>query len=166
MPSSLLPHFIQKYWRKNVIWAPTIKQVKNHSPVSLRSRLPISWRCSGGSTGIPGPFMHYWIKILNTGSLPGVTWVTKDLVWVCTGVRLVVTTAEAVTDVTARTPCVEAMVTSSVDAAGAAAARGWLWTTWAVAVPPEVCKGTQTLLLHPRAPHTDMEPSGNGPGRL
>lgn len=70
--------------------------------------------------------MHYRKKSLNTGSLPGVTWVTKDLVWVCTGVRLVVTTAEAVTDVTARTPWVEAMVTSSVDAAGAAAARGWL----------------------------------------
>lgn len=70
--------------------------------------------------------MPYWEKSLHTRSLPGVTWVTRDLVWVCTGVRLVVTTAEAVTDVTARTPWVEAMVTSSLEAAGAAAARGWL----------------------------------------
>lgn len=52
--------------------------------------------------------------------------------------RLVVTTADAVTDVTARTPGVVAMVTSSVEAAGAAAVRCWVCTTCAVAVPPEV----------------------------
>lgn len=103
-----------------------------------------------------GPFMYPWKKSLNTQLLPGVTWVTKDLVWVCTGVKFVVTTADAVTDVTARTPWVDARVTSSVEAAGAAAVRCWVCTTCAVAVPPEVWKGTQSIFLTVSIPHIKL----------
>lgn len=72
--------------------------------------------------------------------LPWDTWVTRDRVGVCTAVRLVVTTAEAVTEVTALTPCVGARDTRS-EVAGEPTARGWVWTTWAGAEPPEVWKG-------------------------
>lgn len=100
--------------------------------------------------------MYPWKKSLNTRLLPGVTWVTKDLVWVCTGVKFVVTTADAVTDVTARTPWVDAMVTSSVEAAGAAAVRCWVWTTCAAAVPPDVWKGTKSLFFTASIPHIQL----------
>lgn len=51
------------------------------------------------------------------------------------------TTAEAVTEVTARTPWVGARDTrSDVAVAGEPTARGWVWTTWAGAEPPEVCR--------------------------
>lgn len=74
-----------------------------------------------------------------TSPLPWDTWVTKDRVGVCTGVRLVVTTAEAVTEVAARTPCVVAMDTRSVAAeAGEPTARCWVWTTGAGAELPDV----------------------------
>lgn len=72
------------------------------------------------------------------------------------------TTAEAVTEVTARTPCVGARDTRS-DVAGEPTARGWVWTTWAGVEPPEVWKGKMrthqvTAIWVERAPNS--QPKG------
>lgn len=62
--------------------------------------------------------------------LPGVTWVTIGRVCDWTGLRVVETTVDAVTGVTARTPCPAAMATTSAGAA-AVTALCCAWTTWA-----------------------------------
>lgn len=64
--------------------------------------------------------------------LPGATSVR---VWDWPGVRLVDTTADAVTGVTALTLWPVAMVTTSAGAAVVGTVLCWVWTTWAVAVP-------------------------------
>lgn len=52
-----------------------------------------------------------------------------------TGVRLVETTADAVTGVTVRTTCPEAMAATSAGAAAVGTALCCACTTWAAAVP-------------------------------
>ncbi len=72
---------------------------------------------------------------------------TSVRVWDWPGVRLVDTTADAVTGVTALTLWPVAMATTSAGAAVAGTALCWVWTTWAVAVPA-VCLSKQIFNTH------------------
>lgn len=75
--------------------------------------------------------------------------------WDWPGVKLLDTTADAVTGVTALTPCPVAMATTSAGAAAAVTALCWVWTNWAVAVPA-ACESNTTNKINRKLLHSNF----------